>query len=81
MMADEMDGVCSAHGEMRNAYKILVGKLEGKRRLRIPGYKWKDSIKIDLRKITFAGVGWINMAQDRDRWRDLVNTVINLRVP
>jgi hypothetical protein len=53
-------------GEMRNAYKILVGKPERKRPLRRPGHRWEDNIKVDLREIGFGGVDWMNLAQDRD---------------
>jgi hypothetical protein len=68
-------------GETRNAYSILVGKPEGKRPLGRPRRRWVDTIKMDLREIGWDGMGWIYLAQDRDRWRALVNTVINLRVP
>jgi hypothetical protein len=67
--------------EKRNAYSILVGKLEGKRPLGRPRRRWVDNIKMDLREIGWDGVVWIDMAQDRDQWRALVNTVLNLRVP
>jgi hypothetical protein len=68
-------------GEKRNAYRILVGKPEGKRPLGRPRRRWVDNIKMDLREIGWDGVDWIDMAQDRDQWRALVNTVLNLRVP
>jgi hypothetical protein len=68
-------------GEKRNAYRILVGKPEGKRPLGGPRYRWEDNIKIDLREIGWGGVDWIDLAQDRDQWRALVNTVMNLRDP
>jgi hypothetical protein len=68
-------------GEMRNAYKILVGKSEGKRPLGGPGRRWEDNIKIDFWEICLEGVDWIHVAQDRDRWRALVKTVTNLRFP
>jgi hypothetical protein len=64
-------------GENRNAYRILVGMPKGKRPLRRPRRRWVDNIKMDLREIGWDGVDWIDMAQDRD----LVNTVLNLRVP
>jgi hypothetical protein len=76
-----MGGDYSAHEERRNAYNILVGKPERKRPLRRPRRRWEDNIKINLRDIAFAGVDWIHLAQDRDRWQVLVNTVMNLRVP
>jgi transcription termination factor 2 len=68
-------------GETRNAYRIFVGKPEGKRPLGRPRRRWVDNIKIDLREIGWDGVNWIDLAQDRDQWRALVNTVMNLRVP
>jgi hypothetical protein len=66
-------------GENRNAYRILVGMPEGKSPLGRPRHRWVDNTKMDLREI--AGVDWIDMAQDRDQWKALVNTVLNLRVP
>jgi hypothetical protein len=62
-----------------NAYRILVGKPEGKRPLGRPRRRWVDEIKIDLREIGWGGMHWIDLAQDRDRWRALVSMVINLR--
>jgi hypothetical protein len=62
-------------GETRNAYRILVGKPEGKRS------RWVDNIKMDLGEMGWDGRDWIELAQDRDQWRDLVNTVMNLQVP
>jgi hypothetical protein len=67
--------------EKRNAYRIFVGKPEGKRPLGRPRNTWVDSIKIDLREIGWGGMDWIELAQDRGRWRALVNRVMNLRVP
>jgi hypothetical protein len=64
-----------------NAYNILVGKPEGKRPLRKPRYRLEDNIKMDFREIVWDGVDWIHMAQDRNQWWDLVNRVMNLRVP
>jgi hypothetical protein len=65
----------------QNAYRILVGKSEGKRPLGRPRGRWVDNIKMDLREIGWDGIDWIDLAQDRDQWRALVNTVMNLRVP
>jgi hypothetical protein len=68
-------------GEKRNAYSILVGNPEGKRPLGRPRRRWEDNIKMDLREIGWGGMDWINLSQDRNQWRALVNTVMNLRVP
>jgi hypothetical protein len=67
-------------GEKRNAYRILMGKAEGKRPLGKPGCRWVDNIKMDLRERGGDGVDWINMAQDRGQSRALVNTTLNLWV-
>jgi hypothetical protein len=63
-----------------NAYSILVGKPDGKRPLGRSRRKWMSNIKMDLRGIGCDGVDWIDLAQERDQWRTLVNTVMNLRV-
>jgi hypothetical protein len=68
-------------GEMRNAYRILVGKPEGKRRLGGPRRMWEDNIRMDLREIGWGGMDWIDLAQDSYQWRALVNMVMNFRVP
>jgi hypothetical protein len=68
-------------GEKMNAYRILMGKPEGKRPLVRPRRRWVDNLKMYLREIEWDGMDWIVLAQDRDGWRALVNTVINLRVP
>jgi hypothetical protein len=68
-------------GETRNAYRILVGKPEGKRPLGRPRLRWVSNIKMDLGEIGWDGRDWIELAQDRNLWRALVNTVMNLRVP
>jgi hypothetical protein len=81
MKEDTMGRACSTNGEKRNSCRILVGKPEGKRPLGRPRYRWVGNIKIDLREIGYDGMGWINLAQDRDQWRALVNTLMNLRVP
>jgi hypothetical protein len=67
-------------GEERNAYRILVGKPEGRRPLGRPRRRWVDTIKMNLREIGWDGVDWVDLAQDRNQWRALVNTVMNLRV-
>jgi hypothetical protein len=68
-------------GEKRNAYVLSVGKPEGKIPLRRPRRRWADNIKMDILEIGSGGVDWISLAQDRDKWRALLNAVMNLRVP
>jgi hypothetical protein len=68
-------------GQKRNAFRLLVGKPEGKRPLGKPRRRWVDNIKMDLLEIDWGGVDWNGVAQDRDRWRALVNAVMNLPVP
>jgi hypothetical protein len=68
-------------GEVRGAYNILVGRPEGRRPLGRHSRRWEDNIKMDLRETRFGDVDWIHLAQDRDRWWALVNTVMNLWVP
>jgi hypothetical protein len=70
-----------AWGEKRNVYRLLVGKSEGKRPLGRPRRRWIDNIKMDFLEIGVNVVDWIRLAQDRYRWRALVNSVMNLRVP
>jgi hypothetical protein len=67
-------------GEDRKVYKVLVGKPEGKRPLGRPRCRWEYGIRMDLREIGWGSVDWIQLAQDRDWWQALVNTVMNLRV-
>jgi hypothetical protein len=64
-----------------NAYRIMVGKPEGKRPLRRQRRKWADNIKMDLRGVGWGGMDWIHLDQDRDQWMAPLNTVMNLRVP
>jgi hypothetical protein len=68
-------------GAKRGAYRSLVGRPEGRRPLGRPRHRWEDNIKMDLRAAGWVGMNWIELAQDRDRWRALVNAVMNLRVP
>jgi hypothetical protein len=67
-------------GEERNMYRVLMRKPEGKRPLERPRRRWEDGIRMDLRYIGWGSADWIQLAQDRDRWRAVVNTVMNLRV-
>jgi hypothetical protein len=68
-------------GEKRDAYRILVGKPERKRPLGRPRRSWVDNIETDLRVIGLGGMDWSDLAQVRDHWRTLANTIMNLRVP
>ena len=68
-------------GEGRGVHRVLVGKPEGKRPLGRPRRRWEDNIKMDLQEMGGACEDWMELAQDRDRWRALVSTVMNLRVP
>jgi hypothetical protein len=76
-----MGGACSTNGEERNAYRLLVGKPEGKRPLGRPRRRWVDNIRMDLGEVGWGDVDWIGLAQDKNRWRALVNVLMNLRVP
>jgi hypothetical protein len=67
--------------EIKNAYKILVGKPEGNKQLGRPRRRWEDNITMDLKEIEWEVVDWIQLARDRDQWRALANTVMNLRDP
>jgi hypothetical protein len=67
--------------EVRNAYKNLFGKHEGKREMGRYRSRWEHSIRMDLREIGWEGVYWMHLVQNRDRWRALVNTVMNIRIP
>jgi hypothetical protein len=68
-------------GVRRGVYRVLVGKPEDKRPLGRPRRRWEDNIKMWLQEVACEGIDWIDLAQDRDRWRTLVNAVMNLRVP
>jgi hypothetical protein len=68
-------------GNKRNVYRLLEGKSEGKRPLRRPGRRWVDNIRTDLGEVRWGDVDWIGLAKDRNRWRAVVNPVLNLRVP
>jgi hypothetical protein len=68
-------------GEGRGAYRVLVGRPEGRRPLGRPRRRWEDNIKMDLQEVGWGDMVWIDKAQDRDKWRALVSAVMNLRVP
>jgi len=76
-----LEGHVARMGERRDVYRVLVGKPEGKRPLGRPRRRWEDNIKMDLQEVGCGGMDWIELAQDRDRWRELLNAVMNLRVP
>ena len=78
---NEMGGAHSTYGGEEKAYRVLVGKPEGKRPLGRTGFRWEDNIKMDLQKVRCGGMDWIDLARDRVMWWLLANTVMNLRVP
>jgi hypothetical protein len=78
---DEIGGACSTNGEKKNTYRLLVGQPEGRRPLGRPRRRWLVNIRMDLVEVGWGDVDWIGLVQDRDRWRALVNSVLNLRVP
>jgi hypothetical protein len=75
-----MGRACSAYGQRRDAYRVLVGKPERMRPLERPNHRWEDSIKMGLREVRWEGINWIDVVQDRDRWRAVVNKAMNLQV-
>jgi hypothetical protein len=75
------DGHVARMGERRGAYRVLVGRPEGKRPLGRPRRRWENNIKMDLRETGIDGANWIQLAQDRVHWRAFVNTVMSLLVP
>jgi hypothetical protein len=78
---DEMGTAYSTHGEKRIAYRIFMGKTDGKRPLGRPRCRWEDIINMDHKEIGSGGMDWIYLAQGRDQWTAFVSTVMNLRVP
>jgi hypothetical protein len=77
---NEMGRACSACGENRAVYRVLVGKPDGTRPFGKLRHRWKDNIKMDLQEVGCGSMDWIELAQNRDRWRALVDVVMNLRV-
>jgi len=75
-----MGGACGTHGGRKRALTVLVGRPEGKRQLVRTGRNWEDNIKMDLQEVGWGGMDWIDPAQDRDKWRALVNAVMNLTI-
>ena len=73
-----MGGTCSTYRESRGVYKVLVGKPEGKRPLGRPKHRWQDNIKMDLQEETCGGMDWLQLTQDKDRLRALLNALMNL---
>jgi hypothetical protein len=76
-----MGRTCGAYGEERGVHRVLVGKPEGKRLLERPRRRWEDNIKMDVHEVGGGRGDWMELAQDRDRWRALVSMVKNLRGP
>jgi hypothetical protein len=74
-------GYVARMGKKRNEYRLLVGKPEGKRPLGRPRRRWMDNVRMDLGEVGWGDVDWIGLAKDRNRWRTLVNSVLNLLVP
>jgi len=74
-------GHVACMGENRVIYRVLVGKPEGKRPFVRPWRRWEDNIKMDVQEVGCGGMDWIDLAQDRDRWRRVVNAVMNILVP
>ena len=69
------------YGERKGVYRVLVRKLDGKRQFGIPRRRWEGNIKMDLQEVGCGGMDWIQLAQDRESWRAIVNAVVNLRFP
>jgi hypothetical protein len=78
---DEMGGACSRNGEEMNAYRLLVGKPEGKRMLGRPRRRWVNNVRMDLVEVGLGDVDRIGLTEDRNTWIALINLILNLRVP
>jgi hypothetical protein len=81
MKENEVGWTCGTHGEGMGAYRVLVGRPEGKRPLGRPRRRWEGNMKMDLGEIGIGGANWIRLAHDRVQWLAFVNTVMKLRVP
>jgi hypothetical protein len=81
MKKNEVGGACSADGEERGVYRTLVENPEGKGPMGRPRRRWDNNIRMNLQEVGCGGMDWIGLAQVRDRWRAVVNAVMNLRVP
>jgi hypothetical protein len=80
MEKNEMGGACSAYGGGERHYRVLVGKTDGKRPLWRFRCRGEDNIEMDFQEVGCGGIDWIELVQDRDRWRPLVNEIMNFRV-
>ena len=76
-----MGGACSTYGEKRGVYRVLMGRPEGKRLFGRPRCIWEDNIKMGLQEVGCGVMDWVDLAQNRDRWRALVTAVTNLQFP
>jgi hypothetical protein len=81
MEKNEMGGACSTDEENRGVYKVCVGKPEEKRPVGRLGLRREDNIKINFQEVLIRGIDWFELAQDMDGWREVVNAVMNVRVP
>jgi len=78
---NEMGGACSAYGGKRGVFRVFVGKPQRKRPLCRPRRRCEDNIKMNLQEVVYGVMDWIELSRDRERWRELMNAVMNFRVP